>query len=411
MVDALHYYSDKIAVQSFRVLLITTIIFPTGSIYGLNYKAALIGVLLVVGLNHLFNAKKEVIASSIILMISLISGVVGIVKGVSPLAFSSQLMAIGSVLVIFSIGSYYANTEMYGLVKFADDIIKYSAIYSLIKLIIVIGVLIQAFSIFEIQAILFHIFGYNFITLDAGYFFRIHLPNDYFLPLAIILFLLRKMKGDWNSRIIIALIIVGAVISYSRLIYVFMLIIFLVKFAMYLKKSKKNIFDHLTNILVILVAVGALFFANEFFVMRFSGEYADDSDALRVTMKNGLLNLYQENLFFGSGLGSNIPGLIRLENNPWYYELQWLSLLAQFGSLLFPFILLIAIYPILFVVTQKISVQKLLVLIGYILWLGANYFNGFMLTSAGGFIFLGFYLLLTTSRSGFKIYTATKNNS
>ena len=99
-------------------------------------------------------------------------------------------------------------------------------------------------------------------------------------------------------------------------------------------------------------------------------------------------------MLLGKGLGASSDSLIRFADMPWYYELQWLSFVAQFGVVGFSVILGLALFPVFMVLFRGLTYFSFSVLIIYFLWLGVGIFNGFMLTSSAGVIFLFFILLL-----------------
>lgn len=391
--------SNKLCMKIFLYVLISlTIIFPSGSVLGVNYKIFLILFCFLFLFLSLLTSKVPI---SVYLTLSIfpvfLSGYafVALVNNVNVIDSISHSIAIFSLfcVIFLSIALIYLDNEVVDALK---RLIVFSvAIYSILKLLICFLIGIAFFSPNSVQSILLHYFNFEFIGLDAGYFYRIHIPIDFLLPLV---FLYVNQNGNKAfspliKNIVNVVVVFAILISYSRLLYfIFFVVLLLLSFSFL--KNKKII---KRTVYIFLGIIGLFFisyFAMDFFVERYSGKMADASDGPRIEMYTALVNIINLFPLLGKGLGASSDSLIRFADMPWYYELQWLSFVAQFGVVGFSVILGLALFPVFMVLFRGLTYFSFSVLIIYFLWLGVGIFNGFMLTSSAGVIFLFFILLL-----------------
>lgn len=391
--------SHKLCMKIFLYVLISlTIIFPSGSVLGVNYKIFLILFCFLFLFLRLLTSKVPI---GVYLTLPIFSvflcgyAFVALVNQVKFIDSISHSIAIFSLfcVIFLSIALIYLDNEEEKALK---RLIVFSvAIYSILKLLVCFLIGIAFFSPDSVQSILLYYFNFEFIGLDAGYFYRIHIPIDFLLPLVFLYVNLNSNKvfSPLMKNVINIVVVFSILISYSRLLYfIFFVVLLLLSFSFL--KNKKII---KRTVYIFLGIIGLFFisyFAMDFFVERYSGKMADASDGPRVEMYTALVEIISAFPLLGKGLGSSSDHLIRFVDIPWYYELQWLSFVAQFGVVGFFVILWLALSPVFMILFRGLTYFSFSVLIIYFLWLGVGIFNGFMLTSSAGVIFLFFILLL-----------------
>lgn len=391
--------SNKSCMKFFLYALISlTIILPSGSVLGVNYKIFLILFCFLFLFLHLLTSKVPIgVYLTLPFFLVFLCGYafVALVNQVNFIDSISHSIAIFSLfcVIFLSIALVYLDNKEGEALK---RLIVFSvAIYSILKLLVCFLIGISFFSPGAIQSFLLYCFNFEFIGLDAGYFYRIHIPIDFLLPLV---FLYINQNGSkcfspFMKKIINVVVLFSILISYSRLLY-FILLVVLFFLSFPFLKNKTTIKKVIYVLLGITAVLCVSYFAMDFVVERYSGKMAEASDGPRVEMYTALVEVINVFPIFGKGLGSSSESLIRFVDMPWYYELQWLSFIAQFGIVGFFVIFGAALLPFLMVLFRRLTYFSFSVLVTYFLWLGVGVFNGFMLTSSAGVIFLFFILLL-----------------
>lgn len=385
-------------------LIFLTVVFPSGSLLGFNYKIALIVfgfVFFLVGLG--FVGAPVYLYQTLVGFVGFISFYffVALVNGVLPGNSLSHAIAFLSLFCVIFLSIVLIHFDKKRALGLRMVVIYSAAVYSFVKLIVCLLIGVGFFSPEAVQLFLSSFFGFEFIGLDAGYFYRIHIPIDFLLPLVFLCGCSSSEGGlsAFKKAVIGLLVFLAILISYSRLLYfIFFVAAFFVAFD-YIRKA-----EAVQKVMMILLGV-VLFFvflylASDFLVERYSGEMASASDGPRVQMYDALVEVVSAYPFLGKGLGSGSEGLVRFVDMPWYYELQWLSFLAQFGIVGFLGLFSMALLPVFISLKRGVTYFSFSVLSLYVLWLGVGFFNGFMLTSSAGVIFLFFILLLFGFGSG-----------
>lgn len=99
---------------------------------------------------------------------------------------------------------------------------------------------------------------------------------------------------------------------------------------------KKFLMPAMFFFLILFLFVGYLALDNDNLVAEFQSSFEFDnpeaeSNYLRKEQYNALIDGWEENIFFGAGLGAAAKGSIRDANSPWAYELSYIALLFQTG--------------------------------------------------------------------------------
>lgn len=210
------------------------------------------------------------------------------------------------------------------------------------KCFIGIGAIIGVFSADSVDEAMQSYLGsasYNVDILGGflGLLPRIGNAGDLFFLIAF-LFYAKEHRGA-KVAIFWLLALVFVVISYSRYLMVFFLLETLYLAAISARGNPKVI------AIFAVIAIGAL--KSDYLdvdaalleiVNRFTGQIQYESDSIRIEMTNILFRVFAENPLWGIGMGGHAPGYLRSYVNLWQYELEYLSLLMQFGILGFIFV-------------------------------------------------------------------------
>lgn len=404
MVKNISNLNDAILVFFYRILVISTIILPTGSIYGFNYKIVLVAMCALIGYKSILlnSFGGPFICLLFITFITIISSSVGYINGVNSINIITQDVAILSALSIFYIGYCLIRTSNYSIKKFFVDIVNATVILGIIKIILCSLEIFKTVNVNYFRKLIDNIFGFQFITLDTGSFSRIHLPGDYLIPACLIInsFILIDTRILKTVRTL--LLIVSCVISYSRIIYAYTACILILIFLFQLSKQRKTWWFLISKLTYLLPLTFIAIYIYQFFRERYTGQYANISDSLRHEMHVALISNISKYPILGFGLGSSVSSIIRSETMPWYYELQWEALCMQIGIPFVITLLLLLVIPFLLRFISGNNLTRLFV-ISYFLWIISNALNGFLFTSVSGIIFLIYYAQVFPKMQSVKI--------
>lgn len=393
---------------SLMLIVVMSITLPSGSINGLNIKiiASIFCALFTIhAIRNKKTPKKYITTAIAFLAIILLYSLVSIANDIPKEQIASHATAVASLFFIIYIPSLLINHNLIS----AQEVIKTSLMsvgaFSALKILIVMAIW-NGTPAGILQLHIESIFGTSFIGLDAGVFYRVHLPIDYLLPISIYYLIQNHLQlGKPSKKIsaaLLCLFISAAIISYSRIIYAYVAISLLAPLITS-RITTIGLIKLLTAIPILAILVFSTKYSeiSGFLSNRYSGAYADNSDATRKLMFSALSETFQQYPLLGRGLGAGALNYTNMEKLPWYFELQWLSFAMQFGIIGILIIATIAASPLITSLRLKPRKYHLSISALYLTWLGVGIFNGFMLTSAGGIIFL-FFLILTTPQTNQK---------
>ncbi len=174
------------------------------------------------------------------------------------------------------------------------------------------------------------------------YIFRLQFPIDPVIPF-LLYFLIKEFNSGSNKKIALmqfSLLTLSLILTMSR---AFWLVGFLLVFIAFYKEfnlSKKLKVVVTSSILavVLLFTTNMYQYLEDIIGSRIGGEAVDAnyySDLERTIQTNAILKAFYENPILGKGLGYYIPGVIRDEDDKYLYESQNLSILMDFGLILF----------------------------------------------------------------------------
>lgn len=398
--------TKKLLKLPITLLVFFSIILPSGSIYGINIKLAISVIAL--SLMACYFPKKGIEKKFIYALLGLISfllfyTLIALNNGIPNQDIISHGTAISSLFLLIYLPSFAISKKIISKEELIKTIFISLFVFSLFKLSISTAIWL-GHEPTQIRLLLESIFGVSFIGLDTGSFYRVHWPADYLLPPALYLILQNKQPHypfrKLQKNLFLAIYILAIVIAYSRLLYVYSLTAIALAFILANKDNDKKLIAIILAVPTILIYL--LYtksnIISDFISLRYSGEFAKSSDATRDAMLNALLQSFYDNFLLGRGLGAGTVGYINIEAVPWYFELQWLSFAMQFGIIGFLPILAIALAPAIISLNKNRSKYNLGLILIYAFWLMVGIFNGFMLTSAGGVIFLLFITSLPNTK-------------
>lgn len=395
-------WAKQYSIQAFgwliNLLVFLTIVLPTGTILSLNYKIGIIALIVPI---FIYISLVYGIAEIFIVWLFgflLFLGVYFLLSFLNDVQISSVVSHILAFFSLFSVvyfSLFLISCDKYYKVLFKKTILLSSILYSVVKISASFLISVGFFYPDLVQGVLKSIFNFEFIGLDASYFYRVHLPIDYLLPVAFLYLTYLSNDDDLvrYKRVFQFIIFLAILISYSRFLYFIFMILYAIIFIDYVRRfQSEKLFIVLLLGVFFLGLVGMLSF--DFISERYFGVMASESDGPRLDMYYALVSIFEKYPLLGKGLGSGSELLIRFEDMPWYYELQWLSFLAQFGIVGFVLLLFVALLPFGYLYFTQLTSYSFTIYILYLAWLSVGIFNGFMLTSSAGVIFLFFILML-----------------
>jgi hypothetical protein len=393
------------------IFLFFAVALPSGYVFGFNVKALLAFVL--AGL-FVFSSIYEKQAPFFWLVFSLLMAFllfywfVGVVHGVPLPDAISQFVAFHSAFIVIFLTTYYVSVGYVNLDKVILVILYALILVALSKLFVQILVF-GGVPFYFVKEWYESVFSVSFIGLDAGWFYRVHFPSDYLIPVSLYaIFESDKFELEIkrSKRFLFCLLLIfSLVISYSRYIWFYALVTFFVLFFYRANASWKlaAVFSVVVGTTLILSVDNVLI---DVVRQRYTGDFAESSDSVRFEMFEALISQIEKYPVFGAGLGGSVPGYINIESVPWYFELQWLGFIMQFGIVGASLLVGVSILPLVWMIGYRSDKILLGLSVIYTLWLLVGVFNGFMLTTSGGVIFVMFILLILKFKKGMQGYVA-----
>lgn len=184
----------------------------------------------------------------------------------------------------------------------------------------------------------------------------------------------------------IFVLLMAMLIAYSRYLWG---VAFCATFFATLVMGKK----HLITFIVLLAAVSAFALTNEevrtAIENRFSSYAVDASDDLRNAQMAALLDSIDAQPFFGKGLATYVPYLIRSKSSPYSYELQILATMMQLGIIgTIPIFLLIVAF--VYTIRTRNFVVYSMIWLMYLFWILAGFTNPSLIGRAAAIVFVMF---------------------
>lgn len=264
-------------------------------------------------------------------------------------------------------------------------------IYAIGKIAINIFIVLQLLREEELRSIIRNSLGASFISTNLFFgLIRINFPPDFGIPIVLFCLITSNKLGISVSgkakTLYIFVLLMAILIAYSRYLWgvAFCAILFGT-----LVMGKK----HLIVFIVLLAGASTFALTNEevraAIENRFSSYAVEASDDLRDAQMTALLDSINAQPFFGKGLATYVPYLIRSKNSPYSYELQILATMMQFG--------IVGIIPIFIFLAAFVSVIKTrnffvysMIGIMYLFWILAGFTNPSLIGRAAAIVFVMF---------------------
>jgi len=127
---------------------------------------------------------------------------------------------------------------------------------------------------------------------------------------------------------------------------------------------------------------------------RFTGAGSVESDLVRVMQAYYITESVSANFIFGIGMGGFVEAYIRNPINPWHYELEYLSMLMQFGVIGYIFIVFnYIIYVILSIFRNNDPKFKAAIIISLIALLVTPLQSSLLVGTGSAIIIISIFIL------------------
>lgn len=406
-----HKYTPSLLVYIWSMFIYSSILLPSGSVFEFNIKI-IISLFLVVGvmvfcLKNQLITRKEILLITIFNLFILFFSWISILNGYAISAVFSQLVAIFSIVLPMWIGKKLITTGELAINFARKTIIAVAIVHGLIKIISFLCIVLGFITLEEYVTFQKIVFGVTPISLELDGFTRLNVPSDFIFPIAIAVCISYESE-KFKKIISVSVFLAAVIISYSRYLWLYTFICILSSFFMSFS-SGKNIRIWWLILIILLLSVFFMImvqyednFIVNFIVERYKGDNAESSDYTRTIMYDWLYNNIMDSLLIGYGLGSYVHQFIRFDDTPWNYELQWLSIILNFGILGLLYILsqffIYYIDGFSYLFKQKKFSKIYMWSVTLLMWFAVGFINCFLITSSAGVVFFSFWLYLNVER-------------
>lgn len=371
---------------------------PSGTIYNFNIKIYIFILLIIFSIPMLFKLKMKKNDVSVIFFVTFIICFYTLLGNINGYEFTSVLLEFK-----FLFGIYLMLLITYFMYLFVDDklfflrnVIIYtiygSMIYLFIKSYFFLMIYFKLYDYSLMKDVIFPIINYkpvglniiigaprfSFVTMDflsvALFILYIYFRNK-------IIYIKFPLFIEFFYSIILFISIFSA---YSRFIFIIFPILLIIVFL--LNKNYKTII--LAFIIGILFSIVFHKDISLIIFQRFVNQ--EHSDSWRIIMTHALLNSWSQSPFLGRGIGAYSLELIRDRSMPFSYEVQFVSILMQFGI---SFILL-NIFILYFFLKNITNRTILLTFSIYISLILGSFTNQYLLSTTTGVIYVIIFIIL-----------------
>lgn len=380
----------------FYLLIFSIVILPTSTIFGFNPKAVLLllsSLIVITSLKIIKISNYSKLILFIIMVFYNLEIINYLISGEADYLFAFKHLLAISVTILVAIIL---------IISFKKNIIKFEGVinilivslmvFSCIKIILNLLFVNSLINFFEFKVFHLKIFEVDIESQDIPFGMkRFTYPIDLLYPLiTYIVFIRKNINLDINKYICLFFIITsGASIffSYSRYLFIYYTVVIYLCFP---KQKKLLILLGILFIIVSIIATNGVL--NEFFVNRFLSVDVAAGDNLREEQFEVLIEQFWQAPIFGKGLGYGPIAMIRDVNSPFSYELQWVSMLMQFGLIGFAILILIYTIPILAIYKKNKFSNSILLIYSMILFSGFT--NPYLMSSQFALIFFAIFISL-----------------
>jgi hypothetical protein len=328
---------DKAFDVFFRSFVFVTVALPSGSIFGFNFKYPLYVGLLPLAAYSVFRhrqAKAEdlalVLAVPAILSLWMI---LGLCNGFSVPSVARQYTDILLTILLCWLAKVYCSSRESRRLRFLRLVLSAEIAAAVLKISAIAYAVVRGIPVVQMVMWLDSVFGVDLMTMDIGSLFgRVQFMSDELVPVCIFVVLRHRDRlsiGNLRAALIILLLLISVVFSFSRYFWGFTAFAFLLG----LMLGKRDKFQLVLAAVIGLSVVASLPALTAVYQLRFSTEVAGASDVERDEQIPALERFFADAPFFGHGLGSYTTENIRgtTEAGRASYEVQMLALPAQLG--------------------------------------------------------------------------------
>ncbi|HTZ84803.1 MAG TPA: hypothetical protein VMB66_16500 [Candidatus Acidoferrales bacterium] len=381
-----------------QALLMIAVCLPTGSILGLNVKIPAFVLFSVALAMYVVSRSSKWITTDEFIFLALFSaglafwGLVAIFRGQSEThQIFLQLKDIASTVLLAWLCLFFLRRNLMR----PEDVIK-PVVYGIVALGVMKIALIAITLALKIDPIqlLGNIFGDDALVGGSIAFglSRIEFSSDILGSFVLFALLCPSVSGLRFRRVTIVLCVlvlfVSGFLAFAR--YIWFLEAFAVLAALIIEnRIKLFILATLAMLCMVFVFYQEL---RPIFEARFFSDQVSDSDLIRIEQFKALVSAIEIRPFIGKGLGAHVNEVIRNSENPYSYELQWLSLTMQFGFAGIVAILLMIAASARDLLASRHRAKPWLLLL-FLLWLLSGWANPHLTSSFAGATF-GMFMAL-----------------
>lgn len=221
---------------------------------------------------------------------------------------------------------------------------------------------------------------------------RLHNVNDIATPFAIFLWLVSNRIGlhirRWTKLLVMPILLFSIFVIFSR--YLWMVAAVGVLFSVLNRRFFMSAFSLFVLVVLVIVALGP--FVGEPVTDRFFSDRSHLGDSMRQRQVVVVLEEAKNYPLFGKGIGAYARELPRHETLRFSYEVQWIGFLLQFGAVGLSILLFHVGMIARNFVAGRVSMLKIAFFTMFLLWLGAGWFNPYLISKTAGVIFSLFVL-------------------
>lgn len=372
----------------FITFIYTSIILPSGSIFGVNIKL----ISLIFFLFSLIIVKKSFLIFDILkfLFPIILFLIFEIFYSFVVFKFDSsfilaQAKDIFVFFLMFSICVGYAK-YLLGFERVANIIINAVFLVGLIKISIILYSFISGIQVSTIITALGNFFGVSIMTFDVenSSISRINFTSDSILAISIFYLFMKAFKHGVTvkSCILILVVAFSALITMSRFQWAACLLSVTLVIIINLH-SRKSLF---VLLFMVFISVFTLSFQStqELISTRFDQRIVSASDIERTVQQQKIFMEIEKSPILGNGLGYYIPDVIRSYDAKYSYELQLPALVMQLGIIGFLYVLLMIIVPLFLPLIGLSLILRLCFILLISIWLSGAMFNPILFSSSAG---------------------------
>ena len=378
------------------VYLFVTIFLPSGSFLGFNFKAPLYFGLLPLAAYSASRRRRAAPAQLALLLgapaVLSIWILIGLCNGFAAVGSLRQYTDIVLTLLLCWLVLVFCGDQEFRRVRFLSFVVNAEIATCLLKIALIAYALFRGIPVVEITLLMSKAFGVDLMTMDLGAMFgRVQFFSDALIPICIFIVLRHRGRmhiGNLRATIMILLLLVSVIFSFSRYFWAFSVLAFLLGLVL----GKRDRFQAVLLAGLGITIIASLPLLAVLYQLRFSQSVAGDSDLIRTEQIHALREFFLDAPLIGHGLGSYTNQVLRAqatEAGRYGYEVQLLALAGQIGILGTTLLFLLVAYCYRALWWKSILAASDRIGIGLLLcsWLAAGLYNPLLFHPIAGVIY------------------------